>query len=380
MEVVREGRYNDNKESGGKQIPDGETDSSVSDIIIEEIEKATVTASEVARMEAATEERQESRKPGRDGAGVVIQECCGELRMSERSESRRERTGSRGPSAGADVQYQRDMARARAMSRKETPGCLSAEEVISLGIRTAAAHGILCRRPNLPLNGNSFAPMDGNCIFTCFCHSNDPSLSGPNLRQATWELRIRALSTAIERLKHFNDEQWALLQAIVTASDKDTLSREEIKLEMERYMENGKYGGHFGDILPQLAADFMEQQLLVIEVKDGKVVNLSLVYPGGIFGGQDRGCLVIVVKQLNHYEPLLIAMEAEETAKEKYHQWKDSGRVGVRKGLTAQVNARNKSIMKRFGSATMRSNRIPLNQQVPVCYSFITMMTMIRRL
>ena len=313
-------------------LPGGETDSSDDDIIIEELEKRRVTASEVTSKEVVREERQNGNKAQKDGADVEIQESRDESRGGERSGSGRQRTGSRGPSANADVQYQRDMAKAQAISRKETPGCLSAEEVIRLGIRTAAAHGILCRRPNLPLDGNSFAPMDGNCIFTCFCHSNDPSLSGPNLEQATWELRIRAVGTALERLKHFTDEQWAVLQAIVTGNDEDTLTKEEIKQEMEKYMESGEYSGNVGDLLPQLAADFMEQPLLVIEVKDGKVTNLSFVVPGGIFGGQDRGCLVIVVRQLNHYEPLLIAMEARETAMRKYQQWQDSRRVGVTTG------------------------------------------------
>ena len=247
------------------------------------------------------------------------------------AESLAERRRSREPAVvSADIQFERDTAAAQAVSRNETPGCLTAEQVIRLGIRTAARLGILCRRPNLDLDGNSFIPMDGNCTFSCFTHANDPTLRGADFKQATWELRIRAVGSGIERLKHLNDEQWALLQAIVTKDGEDTLSKEEIKVEMEKYMESGQYSGNMGDILPQLAADFLEQPLLVIEIKNCKVTNVSLVKPGGLFGGQnqDPGCLVIVVKQMNHYEVLLVATEARETAKDKYQQWKESGRVG----------------------------------------------------
>ena len=246
-----------------------------------------------------------------------------------------EKIGSGGPSwVNANIQFERDIAAAQAVSRKESPGCLTAEQVIGLGIRTAARLGILCRRPNLPLDGNSFIPMDGNCTFSCFTHANDPTLRGRDFKEATWELRIRAVGSGIERLKHLNDEQWALLQGIVTKDGEDTMSKEEIKVEMEKYMESGQYSGNLGDILPQLAADFLEQPLLVIEIKNCKVTNLSLVKPGGLFGAQIQceGFLVIVIKQMNHYESLLIATEARETAMEKYRQWNDSGIVGVTSG------------------------------------------------
>ena len=124
------------------------------------------------------------------------------------------------------------------------------------------------------------------------------------------------------------------MQGIVTADDKETLSKEEIKLQMEKYMETGRYEGNLGDILPQLAADYLNQPLLVIGIKNCKVTNLSLIKPGGLFGEQNqgKGCLVIAMKQLNHYETLLIASEAKETAMEKYQQWEVMGGVVVSPG------------------------------------------------
>ena len=76
------------------------------------------------------------------------------------------RRDSEQSSVNPDIQFQRDFAKAQAISLLETPGCLPAEQVIKLGIRAAAGLGILCRRPNLPLEDNSFVPMDGNCTFS----------------------------------------------------------------------------------------------------------------------------------------------------------------------------------------------------------------------
>ena len=250
----------------------------------------------------------------------------------ERAKNQAEKTRSKEPSlVNADIQFQRDMAKAQAVSRKETPGCLTAMQAIRLGIRVAARLGILCRKPDLPLDGNSFVPMDGNCIFSCFIHALFPTLRGAEFKQATWELRIKAVGSAIEMLKQFNDEQWDVLQAIVTGNDKETLSKEEIRQELVKYMESGKYIGNVGDILPQLAADFLGRTLLVIEIEKCKVTSMSLVEPGAIFGTQHRDdeCPVFVVLQMNHYDPLLIAEEAKETAKNKCQEWNKAGRVGV---------------------------------------------------
>ena len=232
-----------------------------------------------------------------------------------------------------DLQFERDTARAQAKSREETPQCVTAEEVIQLGIMAAAKRGIFCTAPNLPLVDNRFVPMDGNCIQSCCCHANDPSLSGNDLKQAAWELRLRGVGTAIESLKNFTDLQWEVLQAIITGSNK-TLSRENIRLELEQYMESGVFSGNFGDVLPQLAADTLNQPLLVIVVENGQVKSTTWVDPGGIFGGGNlpKGDPIVVVKQLQHFEPLLIMLEAKEVAKLKYEQWTKSGRVGVTGG------------------------------------------------
>ena len=241
------------------------------------------------------------------------------------------RRDSEQSSINPDVQFQRDFAKAQAISRLETPGCLPAQQVIKLGIRAAAGLGILCRRPNLPLQGNSFIPMDGNCTFSSCCHAKDPTLRGEHLKHAAWELRVKCVGTLVESLKGFNDEQWSVLQAIVTGNDEQTLSKEHIRLEMERYMESGEFSGNVGDILPQLAADFLNQPLLVIVIENCQVTNSNWVVPGGLIGGgeQPEGDPIIVLKQLQHFETLLIASEAKGTARMKYQQWKASKRVGA---------------------------------------------------
>ena len=230
----------------------------------------------------------------------------------------------------AEVEFN-TLEKVKAISRSEMPGCLHVTKLIPLGIRFAASLGILCRWPSLPINGNSIVPMNGNCIWTCFIHANNPKLRGANLEQAVWELRIRAVGTFIDRMKLFNDDQWSLLQAIVTGNGEVTPLRDEIRQEMEKYMESGVYSGNLGDIILNIAASFSQQPVLVIEVKGCKVTNAHWVDPNEIFGGENKslGFPVVILKQLNHCEVLPIAGEAKDTARMKYQQWKASERVGV---------------------------------------------------
>ena len=213
----------------------------------------------------------------------------------------------------AQVEFQQTLEKVKAISRSETPGCLHVTKLIPLGIRHAASLGILCRWPSLPLDGNQIVPMNGNCIWTCFVHANNPTLRGANLEQAIWEQRVRAVGTFIERLKLFNDEEWNLLQAIVTGDGEVNLSRDEIRQEMEKYMESGEYSGDLGDIILNIAASFSQQPVLVIEVNGCKVTNSHWVDPNKMFGGKNHPLKwpVVVLKQLNHYETLLIAEEAK---------------------------------------------------------------------
>ena len=55
------------------------------------------------------------------------------------------------------------------------------------------------------------------------------------------------------------------------------------------------------------------------------------IRPGGLFGDKtkDEACPVVVVLQMKHYEILLVAEEAKETAKSKYLEWVTSQRVRV---------------------------------------------------
>ena len=233
-----------------------------------------------------------------------------------------------------DLQYQQDLAKAQAISRMETPNCLGAEDVIRLGREAAARLGILCDKPNLPLKNNCFIPMDGDCIFSCCCHANDPTLRGEHLKNEAWELRVRAVGTVLEKLKSFTEEQWSILQAIVSGNDKETLSNEEIMAEIESYMESGKFSCNVGDLLLQFAASFLQQPILVIRIENCCVTNISWIEPVEMFGGdpQSQRYPVAVVLQLKHYESLLLNDDAKEVAKTKFHQWRISTRVGVSQG------------------------------------------------
>ena len=251
-----------------------------------------------------------------------------------------ERISREPATVSAAEQFQQDLAKAQAISREETPGCLGAEEVVQLGREAAAKMGILCNKPNLPLENNCFIPMDGDCIFSCCCHANDPNLRGEHLKNGAWELRVRAVGTVLEKLKHFTEEQWSIMQAIVSGNGKETLSKEEIMAAIESYMESGKYSCNVGDVLLQFAASFLQQAILVIEIKNCRVTNISWVEPVEMFGGDPRSDKypVVVVLQLQHYVPLLLDGDAKEVAKSKFLQWKISTRVGVSQGEGLDVS------------------------------------------
>ena len=228
-------------------------------------------------------------------------------------------------------QFQQDLAKAKAISRKETPGCLCAEEVIRLGREAAVRLGILCNKPNLPLENNCFIPMDGDCIFSCCCHANDPSLRGKHLKNEAWMLRLKAVGTVLEKLKHFTEEQWSILQAIISGNDKNALTKEEITAAIKEYMESGEFAGDAGDLLLQFAASFLQQPILVIEITNCSVTNISWVEPVEMFGGdpQSEKYPIVVLLQLKHYETLLLDGDAKEMAMNKFHQWRISTRVGM---------------------------------------------------
>ena len=173
--------------------------------------------------------------------------------------------------------------------------------------------------------------MDGDCAFSCFCHANNPDLRGVDLKHEAWALRTLAIGTLIERLAHLSEDQWDLLQAIIQGDDEHIPSKEEIRTELEEYYESGKFSGNVGDIMPQLAADYLGQPLLVIEVEGREVKSTGWIRPGGLFGDKtkDEACPVVVVLQMKHYEILLVAEEAKETAKSKYLEWVTSQRVRV---------------------------------------------------
>ena len=253
-----------------------------------------------------------------------------------------------------DVEDQ-TMEKVKAISRSETPGCLPVKELIRLGIRHAASLGISCRWPRLPINGNTIVPLNGNCIFTCFVHANNPALRGANLEQAVWELRVRAVGTFIDRLKLYNDEQWGLLGAIFAGRKKGSPSRDKIRQEMEKFMHSGEYSGDLGDILLHIAASFSQQPVLVIEVKNCKVTNSHWVDdPNKLFGAENHylGCPMVILHQLNHYEIVLIAEASKDTAQVKYQEWKTSERIAVSPGRdnVAEVEYQETDRIERKGN------------------------------
>ena len=229
--------------------------------------------------------------------------------------------------SGAEAQFQKEMAEATAASLKDHRNILSPEEVITKGIAFAAWNlGILCRRPGIHI------PPDGNCLWTSICHALDPDLRGEPLKQEAWQQRLLGVGTSIEQLNDLSDDGWETLQSISVPAKGRTLTREEIRGQMDRYLENKQFAGDLGDILPQVAASSFGQPLAIVEIKDGKVTNVNMVKPGETFPcDSEKEDLIILVKQLDHFQVLHVDVCAKETAREKYRLWKISDRVNMGK-------------------------------------------------
>ena len=219
------------------------------------------------------------------------------------------------------------MAEAQAASVRDLRNILSPDEVIKKGMAFAAWKlGILCRRPAIRIT------PDGNCLWTAICHTLNPDLRGEALKQAAWQLRLLAVGTSIDQLNDLSDEGWESLQSVSVTRGGKTLSREDIRGQMERYLEYRAYAGDLGDILPQVAASSVGQPLVIIEIRDGMATNANVVKPGETFPckpGEEKEDPIILLKQLDHFEVLHVAFCAKETAQEKYRLWKISDRVNM---------------------------------------------------
>ena len=111
-----------------------------------------------------------------------------------------------------------------------------------------------------------------------------------------------------------------------------------------------------GDIILIIAASFLWQPVLVIEVNKCKVTNSHWVAPNKLFGGESHSlrCPVIVLSQLNHYELVLVAEEAMDTVLMKYQQWETSERVCLSPGRET-LNPSNDEVGSQMGNLAERS-------------------------
>jgi hypothetical protein len=219
------------------------------------------------------------------------------------------------------------MERAKALSSRDAIP-LSPAEVLSKGVAFAASQlGILCRRPQ------AFIKLDGNCIWTSVCHAIDPTLQGAFLQQSGWELRVKALGTVIAMFGQLSEEEVEWLQA-VSVKRKQTVpfSKEEIKCKLKSYMEGGQWSGELGDIIPQVVASYLCRPIMIIELTSADKAILKIVRPGVVFdcGEEEENAVpLMLILHLNHFVPLHIDQGVEETAIEKYKQWKYSANVNL---------------------------------------------------
>ena len=201
-------------------------------------------------------------------------------------------------------------------SRQTNPNLKTQAEMVDIGIRCMESFGVSCTRPD------DYTPMDGDCLWACFAKSRDPSLVGDALRAETFHYRLRCVGAAIEEIKSMDAERLAMVQSVIAKVGLPPQNREEIIAHLARYMERGIWDGQMGDILPYVAASFLNQGLLIVNL-DLRTISYAAPECKMFHGREDFKFPCIAVRQFNHFESLLAKPAHREVASGLYDMLKN---------------------------------------------------------
>ena len=203
-------------------------------------------------------------------------------------------------------------------SRRTNPKLKTQAEMVNIGIKWMGSFGVSCTKPD------HYTPMDGDCLWTCFAKSRNPSLVGDALRAEAFYYRLRCVGAAIEEIKSMDAERLAMVQSVIADAKVGVppQSREEIIAHLRRYMERGIWDGQMGDLLPYVAASFLNQGLLIVNL-DSRTITYAAPECKMFHGREDFKVPCIAVRQLNHFQGVPIKHDYNEVASALYEMIKN---------------------------------------------------------
>ena len=203
-------------------------------------------------------------------------------------------------------------------SRRTNPNLKTQAQMVEIGIRCMESFGVACSRPD------DYTPLNGDCLWTCFAKSRDPSLVGNALRAETFHYRLKCVGAAIEEIKSMDVERLAMVQSVIADAKVGVppQSREEIIAHLKRYMERGIWDGKMGDLLPYIAASFLNQGLLIVNL-DSCTITYAAPECKMFHGREDSKFPCIAVRQLNHFEGVPIKHDYKGVASALYDMIKN---------------------------------------------------------
>ena len=209
-------------------------------------------------------------------------------------------------------------------SRRNNPGLKTQAEMVDIGIRCMGSFGIVCFRPE----PDDYTPMDGDCLWACFAKSRNPSMVGAALRAEAFYYRVRCVGAAIEDIKNMDEERLAMVQSVIAKVGVPPQSREEIIAHLSRYLERGSWTGQMGDILPYVAAAFLNQGLLIINL-DANTISYAAPECKMFHGKEDFKVPCGAARQENHFEHVAIKQESWEAAAGLYEMLKKGQHLNI---------------------------------------------------
>ena len=203
-------------------------------------------------------------------------------------------------------------------SRRTNPNLKTQAEMVEAGIRCMESFGVCCSRPA------DLTPLDGDCLWTCFVKSRDPSLVGDALRAEVLHQRLKCVGAAIEEIKGMDSERLAMVQSVIAVAKQGVQpqTKEEIIAHLTQYMERGRWDGQMGDLLPYVAASFSNQGLLIVDL-NANTISYAAPDCKMFHGREDFKVPCIAVKQTNHFENLSVKHDSRDATTALYELLKN---------------------------------------------------------
>ena len=162
--------------------------------------------------------------------------------------------------------------------------------------------------------------LDGDCLYNSLAFIANPTLSKEESAEMGTATRQTVMEEAIQMIRTMSSDR---LEPILAAAappppqegeEAQPVTREELLVMLERYRQNGQWDGGLGDLGPQICASFTRTPLFVIWIDlDNNKTTGYFVNPAHVFNQPEHQSVPrVVIRQSNHYVPLLLPDNATE--------------------------------------------------------------------